>query len=61
MKEKIRIADILTALEQGLIDRKQAESKLFDLYVVVSSNTEKIEKLESDCRWLESRVRNLSY
>ena len=37
MKSIIGIADILTALEQGLIDRKQAESKLFDLYVVVAS------------------------
>ena len=34
MKEKIRIADIVNAFELGLIDRKQTESKLFDLLVV---------------------------
>lgn len=37
MKERIRIVDILTAFEQGLIDEKQAENKLFDLCVVVKS------------------------
>lgn len=34
MKEKIRISDIVNAFELGLIDRKQTESKLFDLLVV---------------------------
>ena len=34
MNEKIKIADILNTFELGLIDKKQAESKLFDLFNV---------------------------
>ncbi len=36
MNEKIKIADILNAFDLGLIDKKQAESKLFDLFNVIN-------------------------
>jgi len=37
MNEKIKISDILNSFDLGLIDKKQAESKLFDLFNVSNS------------------------
>ena len=37
MKEKIKKADTLNAFDLGLINRKQVEKKLFDLFNVSNS------------------------
>lgn len=58
MKEKIRIADIVNAFELGLIDRKQTESKLFDLLVV----SQRSELLSCDvCDWQLKGIQSNDY
>lgn len=59
MKEKIKIADIVNAFELGLIDRKQAETKLFDLCVV--SQRSKLLSCDGECDWQLKGIQSNDY